>query len=120
MSTSSTQTIQFNFVQCFNQIEGTNTVGFCVGNLLLVVSAWVTMVFCAMLFTFHMNRTGWCTLKTYKDTATYISMFLLFYVIVIVFKYTLTLYNLTNYALIINVENLIYSLLQFVVMSVFV
>ena len=100
-------------------MSGSNTEGYCVGNIFLTVSSTVTFAFSLLLFILHMNKSGWGNIKTYKETTTYVYAFLLFYATITLLKYLLTLYVLKNYVLLINIDSLIFSLLQFCVCSIF-
>lgn len=110
--------LEFNPYECF--VDGSETTGYCIGNLILTLACVFVTVACILLFVWHMNRNGWCEVKTYTDEATYVFIFLMLFNIINLARYLLTIYEFSWYIVFVNFNEMIQSLLQYQVCNIFV
>ena len=89
-----------NSANCFQQRrEGgfAYTWGYCTGNILIMVTSFVSLVATLMLLSWHLGTQGWLKLETYKKTKTWVFLLLSLNLFTVVLRYTFLLYDSVIY-----------------------
>lgn len=111
----------FNPASCFQQVaENTPndpyTNGYCIGNILILLMATVSLVACTALLVWHIKAHQRLSLK--KET-TWILVFLVFYEILLFAKYCFNLYSWNGYSLMVILMQFLESMVIFLVCAIF-
>jgi hypothetical protein len=95
----------FNSAACFDDVRaGTQyyTNGYCVGNILIQISAVIALIYISFLFVWHMNQKGWSQCKSWARVKTWILVLLLIFEFIVVIRYTFNMYKLPIYEFLIT------------------
>jgi predicted membrane channel-forming protein YqfA (hemolysin III family) len=95
------------------------TIGYCTGNLIVLTLALISLVFCCMLFTWHIKEYGFWGKKTYRIHKTWIFILMGLSMTLIAVKYLFNLSETEFYAWLLGFAQLLQSIVIYLVCHFF-
>ena len=95
------------------------TIGYCTGNLIVLTLALISLVFCCMLFTWHIKEYGFWGKKTYRIHKTWIFILMGLSMTLIAVKYLFNLSETEFYAWLLGFAQLLQSIVIYLVCNFF-
>lgn len=95
------------------------TMGYCVGNTVILICATVSLVACTLLLVWHFTSHSPCRLSTYKKEATWIFIFLVIFEVFLFLRYFFYMYELPVYPYLLIINSFLYAMVCYLVCAVF-
>lgn len=115
-----------NSVVCFRKASNPEeyvgegyTVGYCTGNLIILVTSLISLTASSALTWWHMRDSGWLKLSTYKKHKTWIFLLISIYMFSVVIRYVFNMYELKAYSYILSIAQLLQSIVMYLVCHFF-